>query len=450
MADLTELIQSLQASDTRFVRVLWCDNANVIRAKAIHLGALGHHTHGVGISAAQQALPVMFDSPATDSGLGPVGEIRLMPDWSSLQSLPYAPGHVRVMGDMVCAGEPWAVCPRNFLKRMIEAASQQSLVVKAAFENEFYLLRPDALPSNPEGPQPSDRTVFASTQAMDAQQAVIDAIADALIAQNIAIEQYYPESGPGQHEISVRYAPAMDAADQQIAFRETVRAIAHQHNLVASFLPKIFPDTAGCGCHIHFSLWNGDTNRLSDPGDSNGLADIAQRFSAGLLHHLPALMALTTPTPNSYRRLLPHCWSGAFRCWGIDNREAALRVPSNPAGSGVTHVELKTVDASANPYLALGALIAAGLDGIQQQLTLPAPVTIDPGRLSETERQEHSINRLPTSLEEALNHLKNDPVLLNALGSDLAKAYLAVRQTECEALSKLELSEEVNLLLERY
>lgn len=445
MVDLAELIKSLQASKTRFVRVLWCDNANVIRAKAIHIGALEHHQHGVGISAAQQAVPVMFDSPAIDSGLGPVGEIRLMPDWSSLQPLSYAPGHVRVMGDMIRDGEPWTVCPRNFLRRMVAAANQQGITVKAAFENEFYLVQPDV-----EGLLPSDRTVFASTLAMDVQQIVIDAIVDALLAQDIAIEQYYPESGPGQHEISVRYAPAMQTADQQIAFRETVRAIAHQHNLVASFLPKIFAESAGCGCHIHFSLWAGDTNLLSDSNNPYGLSDLAQQFAAGLLHHLPALMALTTPTPNSYRRLLPHCWSGAFRCWGIDNREAALRIPSNPAGPGVTHIELKTVDASSNPYLALGALIAAGLDGIRQKSTLTAPVITDPGYLSEPERRERRIDRLPTTLEASLSHLENTPILLAALGPDLAKAYLAVRKTECEALRKLELTEEVNLLLERY
>ncbi len=445
MVNLHELIKSLQASKTRFVRVLWCDNANVIRAKAIHLGALEHHQHGVGISTAQQALPVMFDSPTPDSGLGPVGEIRLMPDWSSLRQLPYAPGHARVMGDMFCDGEPWSVCPRNFLRQMIVAASQQGITVQAAFENEFYLVQPSV-----EGPLPSDRTVFASTQAMDRHQTVIDAIADALIAQGIAIEQYYPESGPGQHEISIRYAPVLEAADQQIAFRETIRAIAHQHDLVASFLPKLFPESAGCGCHIHFSLWKDGTNLLSKPNAPNSLSVLGQQFVAGLLHHLPALMALTTPTPNSYRRLLPHCWSGAFRCWGIDNREAAVRIPSDPAGLGITHVELKTVDASANPYLALGALIAAGLDGIQQQLELPAQVTIDPGRLSESERQDRGIDRLPTTLEESLNHLKTNPILLGALGPNLAKAYLAVRQVECEALSKLELAEEANLLLERY
>lgn len=445
MVNLTELIQDLQADNTRFVRVIWCDNANVIRAKAIHIGALAHHPSGVGISAAQQALPVMLDSPALGSGLGPVGEIRLVPDWGSLQQLPYAPGHVRVMGNMVHVGQPWSLCPRGFLQRMIDAAQQQGVTIKAVFENEFYLLRPQA-----DGYGPSDQTVFAATLAMDQQRIVIDAIADALIAQDIAIEQYYPESGPGQHEMSVRYAPAMQAADQQIAFRETVRAIALQHDLIASFLPKIFAESAGSGCHVHFSLWDGETNLLYAPESPHGLSEIGQQFAAGVLHHLPALMALTTPTPNSYRRLQPHCWSGAFRCWGIDNREAALRVPSDPSGPGITHIELKTVDASSNPYLALGGLIAAGLDGITQQRTLPQPVTVDPGHLSEEERQANNIDRLPTQLNTAIQTLEQDSILTTALGSNLTKAYLAVKKAEYEALSPLSLDEEVKLLLQRY
>ncbi|NEP17711.1 MAG: glutamine synthetase [Leptolyngbya sp. SIO4C1] len=449
MIDLTDILTALQTAETRFVRVLWCDNANVIRAKAIHIEALAHHAHGVGISAAQQALPVMMDSPAANSGLGPVGEIWLMPDWTTLQQLPYALGHARAIGNMMQAGQPWAVCPRGFLQRMIAAADEQGIAIKAVFENEFYLLQPTQIAAQ-SSPQPSDRTVFASTLAMDLQQPVIDAIADALMAQGLAVEQYYPESGPGQHEISVRYAPALLAADQQIVFRETVRAIAQRHGLTASFLPKIFPEAAGSGCHIHFSLWAAEENITGDPSDAQALSETTRQFTAGLLYHLPALMALTTPTPNSYRRLQPHCWSGAYRCWGLDNREAAIRVPTDPGSAAISHIELKTVDATANPYLALGAMIAAGLDGIQQKRTLLAPVDLDPGRLSDTEQQQRGIDRLPTSLAQALQCLAQDSTLLEALGPPLAKAYRAVRQAECDALSQMELAAEVNLLLRRY
>ena len=441
-----KILKSLDRAGVQFVRILWCDNANVIRAKAVHINRLSTYlSHGVGISAAQQALPVMYDAPVADSGLGPVGEIRLIPDWETWSLLPYATSHARVMGDMVLEEQPWSCCPRHFLKRAIEAASKEGLEVKAAFENEFYLLQRSA-----EGIVPVDDTVFASTLSMDLYQVVIDKIAEALIAQGIQVELYYPESGPGQQEISILYTQALAAADRQIAFRETVKAIARQHQLIASFLPKIFANQAGSGCHLHLSLWQDGKNILPAANADGQLSPVACSFVAGLLQHLPALMALTIPSTNSYRRIRPHCWSGAFRCWGFDNREAAIRVPTNPEAPSPTHFEYKTSDASANPYLALGAVIAAGLDGVRQGLNLSEPVTVDPGNLAESERQAKGIELLPTNLGDSIEQLEKDEVLLEALGSDLAQSYLAVRKAEWEAMKDWELEEEVKLLLERY
>lgn len=438
--------KTLERAGIKFVRILWCDNANIIRGKAVHLNLLDreYFNYGVGISAGQQGVPVMYDAVIPETGLSPVGEVRLVPDWSTLKILPYAPGHARVMGNMILKVEPWAMCPRNFLIKTIAAAESRGLVVKAAFENEFYLLRQTA-----EGLEPADETLFASTQAMDLHREVIDRIADSLIAQGIPVEQYYPESGPGQQEISMRYTDALAAADWQIAFRETVRAIAARHDLAASFLPKIFPEAAGSGCHIHLSLWQDEQNLLPDPEGICGLSQTAREFIAGILHHLPSLMALTTPSVNSYRRLLPHCWSGAYGCWGLDNREAAVRVPSNPSGFP-THFEFKTVDASANPYLALGAAIAAGLDGVQRSLEAPNPVTVDPGNLSAEERTARGIERLPSNLGEAIACLQQNDVLLNALNPELSQAFLAVRQAEWEAMKDWELEQEVKTLWGRY
>jgi glutamine synthetase len=437
----------LRKNNIRLVRVVWCDNGNVIRGKAIHIDALARQLAagacGVGLSAAQQAIPVVADAVAPGSGLGPVGEVWLLPDWQTLQLLPYAPGQARVVGDMVQDGQPWPWCGRQFLRRMVQRAADQGFAIKAAFEPEFYLLRREG-----EHIFPADTTPFAATLAMDVQQAVIVAIADALSAQGLALEQYYPESGPGQQEISVRYTDALAAADQHIVYRETVKAIAHQHGLIASFVPKLFEAHAGSGCHLHLSLWQGDRNLI--PGDSGGLSKTAQAFAAGLLHHLPALMAITAPSPNSYRRLRPHSWSGAYCVWGMDNREAALRVPSNLAPPSPTHLELKTVDGAANPYLALGGAIAAGLDGLTQGYSLPPSVQQDPGALTEDERRDRSITLLPQSLLESLAELERNSILLDALGEPLATTHLAVRQAEWLAMEGMTLEAEVHLLLERY
>jgi len=441
-----QLSRILEEHGARFVRVLCCDNANVIRAKAVHVSALASILdYGLGITRAQQAMAVMFDAVVAETGLSPVGEVRLMPDWPTLKAIPYAPGHMRVMGDMYLDGKPWSLCPRDFLRRMIKDAADSGFEVKAAFEYEFYLLRPTA-----DGIRPVDDTVFAATISMDLNRPVIDDIAQALLEQGIPVEMYYPESGPGQQEISVGYTDALAAADRQIVFRETAHAIANRHGLKASFVPKVFADKAGSGCHVHFSLWRGDQNLMPEARGVGGLSPSALQFMAGVLYHLPALMAITTPSPNSYQRIRPHCWSGAYRCWGLDNREAALRVPTNPAGSGTTNIELKTVDASANPYLALGALIAAGLDGVRRGLEPRPPVQVDPGTLSEEARREQDISALPADLGAAIGFLSSDQVLLDALGPELARAFLAIRRAEWQALGSMELSDQVKLLLERY
>jgi glutamine synthetase len=437
-------VDTLKTQGIQFVRVVWCDNGNVIRGKAIHIDALsGREGIGVGLSAAQQGVPVMVDGVAPGSGLGPVGEVWLVPDWSTLQPLPYAPGHARVFGDMVGDGQPWPWCTRQFLRRMVQHLATLGLTLQATFEPEFYLLD-GAMPV----PTPVDRTPFASTLAMDLHWEVVNDMAAALTAQGLTIEQYYPESGPGQQEISVRYTEALGAADQQVIYRETVKAIARRHGRVASFMPKLFEQAAGSGCHLHFSLWQGDRNITN--ADQGGLSAEAERFMAGVLHHLPGLMALTTPSPNSYRRLQPQCWSGAYRAWGFDNREAAVRIPTNPRGPSPTHVELKTVDGAANPYLALGGVIAAGLAGLQHSYPLPAPVSLDPATLSEEERQALGLDRLPVGLEDAIAALEQNDVLKTALGHPLATTLIAVRRAEWNAMKDFTLEDEVALLLERY
>jgi glutamine synthetase len=301
---------------------------------------------------------------------------------------------------------------------------------------------------SPNGISPVDQTVFASTLSMDINRAVIDEIADALLVQKVPVEQYYPESGNGQQEITVRYTTALAAADRQIVFRETVRAVALRHGLRASFAPKVFADQPGSGCHLHLSLWREGKNQMPAP-DGQGLSPKARALIAGMLHHLPALMAFTTPTNNSFRRIKPKSWAGAFRCWGMDNREAAVRVPSNPEG-GPQQIEFKVLDASANPYLALGAVLAAGLDGIRQNLTPPEPIQVDPADLSEDERKKRGVFPLPGNLTGVLNQFSADTMLIKALGPEFAQAYLAVRHAEWQAMKNMELADEVKLLLERY
>ena len=443
------LKRKLKDAGIKFVRILWCDNANVIRAKAAHVDYLEDYIdNGIGITMAQMALPVMYDRVVAETGLGPIGEVRLMPDWSTLTMLPYAPGQAQVISDMVTSetGNVWEHCPRGFLKRQIQELEMHGLTLKAVFENEFFLLNKTA-----EGNLiPSDDTVFSATGSMNIHCELINDLADGLISQGLEVVSYYPESGPGQQEVNIRYADAAQAADRQIIYRETVRGMAIRHGLIASFLPKLFEDKAGSGCHLNFSLWRNAANISGDDQQATGISLDAGAFISGVLDHLPALAAVTIPSKTSYRRIRPHCWAGAFRSWGHQNREAAVRVSKNKAGTRASRFELKVLDATANPFMALGAVIAAGLDGLRRNLALPEEVDMDPGLIPEDQRKARGIDRLPQNLGEAIAALRNDDVLLNAMGPDLAKSYVAVRQNEWDNLKDLSLEEEVALLAERY
>ena len=287
---------------------------------------------------------------------------------------------------------------------------------------------------------PLDEALCFATTGMTLSARVIDDIIAAFEAQGMGIDQYYPELGHGQQELPIRHADALRAADNQVYYRETVRNVAYNHGLYASLAPKPWADQAGNGAHIHFSLWDkaGRKNAMYDPRDEYGLSQLGYHFIAGILDHLPALLALTCPSVNSYRRLQPHFWSSAFAVWGPDNREAAVRVPSkfksDPSGS--TNAELKASDASSNPYLAMGGLLAAGLDGVRRKLTPPAPVLVDPGNYSDAEREALGIKRFPTSLGAALDNLEKDSVLMDALGPGLARSYIAVKRLEQETFSQ--------------
>jgi glutamine synthetase len=286
---------------------------------------------------------------------------------------------------------------------------------------------------------PLDATLCFSTTGMTAAASFVDVLVSALDGQGIELAQYYPELGHGQHELSVLHRPALAAADGQVLVRETIRAVAAAHGLVASLAPKPWPDQAGNGAHIHFSAWSpaGDVNRFHDPAGRFGLSTLAEQFVAGILAHLPGLLGLTAPSFNSYARLLPQHWSSAFTCWGPDNREVTVRVPSPFWGeeAATTNLEYKPADASANPYLAFGGLLAAGLDGIAQGSVPPPPLTVDPASLTDGEREAAGITRYPDTLAAALDALEADDVLMAALGEPLGRSYTTVRRSEWEAYS---------------
>ncbi len=433
MATVADLVARADEAGLRLVRFLWCGNDGTVRAKASGRHGLERRLEsGIGLTVAMQAMNGL-DQLQPVAGMGPVGEIRLVPDVDTFRVLPYAPHAGALLTDHVgLDGEPAPVCQRSFLKRMEGRLGERELALRASFENEF------SLATVIDGAYvPVDSALCFSTIGMTASQDYADELAAALEAQEIPLEQYYAELGHGQQEISTGHAPALQAADEQLLVRETIRGVAARHGLVASLAPKPWPENAGNGGHVHFSLWEGERNRFFDGTRPDGLSDAARSFIAGVLAHLPGLCGLAAPSFNSYGRILPQYWAGAFVCWGYDNREAPVRVASAFRGAeeASTNAELKACDATCNPYLALGGLIAAGLDGLERGLEPPEPVDVDPATLPEDERERRGIVPLPSTQEEALDALAADELLTSALGPTLTESYLAVRRSEWAAYS---------------
>ena len=437
-----EAVAACRQAGVRLVRFLYCDNGGIVRAKAAHVERLADRMRtGIGLTVAMQAMNSL-DQLQPVEGMGPVGEIRLVPDPSTLRILPYTPHSAAMLVDHIrLDGEPYEADPRSFLRRMDTALRDRGMILRCSVENEFSLAtRTD------EGFAPIDDSLCFSTVGMTASQEVTDAIVAALEAQSIQLEQYYVELGHGQQELSVVHLPVLEAADTQILVRETIRAVASSFGLVASLAPKPWPDQAGNGAHVHFSVWDpaGDRNLFHDGARRYALSEIAERFGAGILAHTPGLLALTAPSFNSFRRLLPQHWSSAFVCWGPDNREATVRVPSTFWGleEPSANLEFKPSDASCNPYIAFAGLIAASLDGIERGLGLPEPILVDPATLTDAERERAGAERYPETLGAALDALERDEVLTGAMGDLLTASYLAVRRSEFEAYGAMDEAEQ--------
>ncbi|HEX8862785.1 MAG TPA: glutamine synthetase family protein [Actinomycetes bacterium] len=443
------VVERADAEGLDLIRFLYVDHGGVVRGKATSRSRLAERLEtGIGLTLAMQAMSMLDELQQVD-GMGPVGEIRLAPDPTSFVALPYAPGAGAMVADMLrLDGQPWEACPRSFLKDAIAALAAEGYALVAAFEPEFTLGRRE--PGPPDDPGgldrlvPVDQSLCFSTTGFGAAHEYALELVRALEAQGMVVEQYYPELGHGQQELSIRHAPALRAADNHVLYRETVRGVAWRQGLWASLAPKPIADQAGNGTHLHASLWEldgngglGSRNALYNAADHNGLSETAYHFIGGLLAHLPGLVALTCGSVNSYRRLAPQSWSSAYTCWGMDNREAAVRVPSRMWGldEASANLELKPSDSTANPYLALGAYIHAGLDGIRNKLDPGVPTNVDPSRLSTSTRRRRGIRRLPDSLGAALDALEADELLMDALGPLRRSAYLAVKRSEASAFA---------------
>ncbi|MFG2138089.1 glutamine synthetase [Streptomyces sp. NPDC048650] len=433
-----QLTAQLDAEGIRTIALTWVDNAGIVRAKGVPAARLDHAARrGVGMSPVFDAFTSDDAVAASDHLGGPTGDLRLFPDLDRVTVLAAQPGWAWAPADRYDQqGQPHPACQRQFARRMADRAAAAGLDLRMGFETEWVVTRA------PKGHEPAQGDVFepldhpcagpayGMTRIVELSDYLRD-VTEALTLQGIEVHQIHPEYAPGQFEVSCAPGDPVRAADDAVLVRETVRAVSARHGLRASFAPSVVAGQVGNGCHLHLSL-NRDGTSLHRAQDAAwGLAPDAVAFLGGVLGALPALLAVGCPSPASYLRLQPSHWAGVYQCWGIENREAALRlIPGAPDDPDGGSAEVKTFDGAANPYLVVGAVIAAGLHGVETGAQLPAPETEDPGTLGVRERARRGIVRLPGTLTEAADRFEKSAPLHEAMGKVLHGAVLAVRRAE--------------------
>ncbi|HEY8302162.1 MAG TPA: glutamine synthetase family protein [Jatrophihabitans sp.] len=411
------------------VATTWVDNSGVTRVKAVPLAKLESAARwGIGASPVFDAfLPDDVIVAGRVAG-GPVGDLRLHPDLDRLVVLHAQPGWA--WAPAVRYRQDGEVHPQDQRSKAIDAVAALAGVgytAKMAFELEWALST-----TAPEFTPAATGPAYGYTRLVEQSDYLRDLLI-ALAEQGVAVDQIHPEYGAAQYELSVAAEGPVEAADTMVLVRETIRALSAQRGLYASFSPKVLAEGVGNGGHVHLSLWRGEQNIFTGGEGHYGLHADAEAFTAGVLDHLPALLAVGAPAPASYLRLIPSHWAGAFQTWGLENREAALRlVAGSPGNPDAANLEVKAFDLSANPYLVVAGTIAAGLHGIAASTPLPEPVNVDPVSLSSAELESLGVLPLPHSLAEVTDAFEADDTLAAAFGTELTTTIVDLRRAEAE------------------
>jgi glutamine synthetase len=424
------LVPDLAAAGVVAVATSFVDNSGISRAKSVPLDRLpALAAWGVGFSTAFDYF--RFDDwvAAPPGGHAPIGDQRILPDLDRLVVLVAQPGWAWAPGDRYAqTGDPYPLDSRLLLTRFVEELAARDIDMSAAIEIEWVVSE-----EGEEYVPAASGPAYGLARLTNVSEYSRDLLA-ALAEQGVAIEQYHPEYAAGQLELSVGPESPVHAADTSVLIRTTIRAVGVEHGLRTSFSPKVDAAGVGNGGHVHLSLNRGGRTLMAGGSGRFGLTDEATAFAGGVLEHLPALLALGAPSVASYLRLVPQHWAGAYACWGLENREAALRMVTGSAGSEdwAANLEVKCFDLHANPYLMLAGLLAAGIDGLARDVALPEPVDVDPAALDEDTLTARGIRRLPTTLREATDAFVADVALTERLGVELSGAVRAVRESELE------------------
>jgi len=435
MARVREIIESNKIKTVRFQ---WLSVDLILRSMVTHVDSLEESVaNGIGINKAVACLNALSQL-VPGSPFGPEsGEWRIVPDLRTFAPIPHAQGSARFLSELCDTDlRPYEGDTRYFLRRVIRRVEELGYSARVACESEFYLLRRSGGQLVPYGGMDRNEG-FVEDEGLDSTNEYLQELIRELEMMNVQVERIKKEAATSQIEVIIRHAEPLKAADDFVTLRHVARGLAGKMGLAATFLPKPFQGLAGNGLHVHLSLQDAKSgkNLFNDSSDRRGLnlSELGYHFVAGILAHMRGLTAIASPLPNSYKRLIPsYSWAPTTLTYGGDNRSVALRVPSMPKNAHASRVEFRVADPTANPYLLIGALMLAGLDGVERGLDPGEPISFDVLKLSEEALSKQSIERLPRTMEEAVSEFRRDGFLRHAIGETLTDLYCKARESESQ------------------
>lgn len=433
------VISACRENDVKFIRLWFTDIVGALKSFAITVEELEKALEdGMG-----------FDGSSIE-GFARIDESDMLarPDPTTFQLVPWRPreqGVARMFCDIhMPDGRPFVGDPRQVLKRQLKRASDLGYTFYVSPELEYFYFK-DA-----KGTEPLDRGGYFD-QTADAAADLRRETVLTLEAMGIEVEYSHHEVAPSQHEIALRYTDALTMADNAMTYRLVVKEIALQNGVFATFMPKPIEGLNGSGMHVHQSLFKGERNAFFDAEDPYHLSAVAKGYIAGMLHHSRAMTLVCNQWVNSYKRLLPGFEAPVYLSWARRNRSDLIRIPEYKPGREMhTRIEYRSPDPACNPYLAFAAMLAAGLDGIEKEMSLPAPVEGNVFEMSDMERNARGIGMLPGSLIEAIEAAEQSPFLREALGDHTFESLIANKRIEWERyrrhVSDFELAEYLPVL----
>ena len=409
-----DIINMVKENDVRFIRLQFTDIQGVMKNIAVPISQLPKVLDG----------EIMFDGSSIDGFLDiSESDMYLVPDLDTFVIFPWRSANGKV-ARFICDnynpdGTPFAGCPRNNLKRVLEEAKQLGYTMNVGPEAEFFLFLSDE--NGHATTKVQDEAGYFDLAPLDLGENARRDMDVTLEEMGFEIEASHHEVAPGQHEIDFKYGDALHVADAIMTFKLVVRSIAQRHGLHASFMPKPIFGINGSGMHTHQSLFKGSENCFYDANGTDQLSDIARNYMAGIIKHARSFAVITNPTVNSYKRLVPGYEAPVNIAWSGANRSCLVRVPAKRGLS--TRIEVRNPDPTCNPYLAMAVMLTAGLDGIKNNLTCPAPVDRNIYKMDEEERINLGIESMPGNLLEALYELDKSALIKAALGEHIYKKF---------------------------